>query len=294
MNWNEAKAALARLSLVDRAAAEMAFYLALSLVPFVGISIALLSRWLPFDLSAPIEDVLRGVLPIGSHVGAGEVLRWARSSASRDWLKGGLLLGLWTSFRFMSLCIRALGTTVSVSTSPPERAWRSAANSLLLLAVWTAALMATPLFLLVAPVIESGLLRLPAPSQLSLAVLAALRTPLSAGVLFGAIFLTYRVVGGRRAGLPRVTLAALLASLGWIGASLGFSRAVAVLWGAAQLYGTLGSMVLFLIWAYLNSWILLLGGFLLVPRPQSSSTPGSAPKCASPAIVGVLSCLRIL
>jgi Zn-dependent protease len=48
---------------------------------------------------------------------------------------------------------------------------------------------------------------------------------------------------------------------------LGFSRVVPVLWSATQLYGTLGSVVLFLIWAYLNSWILLLGGFLLVPRP---------------------------
>lgn len=33
--------------------------------------------------------------------------------------------------------------------------------------------------------------------------------------------------------------------------------------------GTLGSVVLLLIWAYLNSWILLLGGFLLV-RPTRS------------------------
>jgi membrane protein len=266
MDWTRPKAALARLSLVDSAAAEMAFYLALSLVPFVGISIALISRWLPFDLSAHLEDVLRGVLPIGSHVDAAEVLRWAHSSASRGWLKGGCLLALWTSFRFMSLCIRALGTTASADAGPPGQAWRPAANSLLLLVVWTAALMATPLFLLMAPGIESGLLRLPALSQLSLAVLAALRAALPAGILFGAIFLTYRVVGGRRAGLSRVTLAALLASLGWIGASLGFSRAVAMLWGATQLYGTLGSMVLFLIWAYLNSWILLIGGLLLVPR----------------------------
>lgn len=276
MDWTKPKAALARLSLVDSAAAELAFFLALSLVPFVGISIALVSRWLPFDLNAPIEDVLRGLLPLGSHVDAGAVLRWARSSASREWLKGGFLLALWTSFRFMSLCIRALGTTVSAAAGPPEPAWRSAANSLLLLAVWIAALVATPLFLLVAPLIESGLLRLPVLSQHSLAVLVALQAPLSTGVLFAAIFLTYRVVGGRRAGLARLTIAALLACLGWIGASLGFSRLVAVLWGATQLYGTLGSMVLFLIWAYVMAWVLLLGGFLLVPpgRPPAASGDG--------------------
>jgi membrane protein len=63
-----------------------------------------------------------------------------------------------------------------------------------------------------------------------------------------------------------VALVALLASLSWIGASLGFSLAVPVLWKAALLYGTLGSVVLLLIWAYLISWILLLGGLLLA-RP---------------------------
>jgi hypothetical protein len=40
-------------------------------------------------------------------------------------------------------------------------------------------------------------------------------------------------------------------------------RDVPILWSAARLYGTLGSVVLFLIWAYLISWILLLGGLLL-------------------------------
>jgi membrane protein len=267
MDWTKTKAALSRLSLVDSAAAEMAFYLALSLAPFVGISIALVSIWRPLDLSRSIEELLRGLLPIGSHVDASEVLGWARSSTHRAWLKGGLLLALWTSFRFMSLCIRALRTTASADERGLRaRAWRSAADSLLLLAVWTAALVATPLSLLVTPFIESNLLRLPALSQFSRVVLVVLRALLPAVILFGAIFLTYRVVGGRQTGLQRMTLAALLASLGWIVASMGFSRTVALLWGATQLYGTLGSVVLFLIWAYLNSWILLLGGFLLVPR----------------------------
>jgi membrane protein len=144
--------------------------------------------------------------------------------------------------------------------------WRSTAQSLLLLAVWMMALVATALFLLVAPSIEHGLLELPALSGLSSAVFSTLRVLLVPGILFSAIFLTYRVVAGKQAGWFRVALVALLASLSWIGASLGFSLAVPVLWKAALLYGTLGSVVLLLIWAYLISWILLLGGLLLA-RP---------------------------
>ena len=273
MAWVRAKAVAAELALADSGATEMAFYLALSLVPLVGVTIALVSRWLPLDLSASIEEVLRGVLPAASHVAPGEVLGWARSSASQGWLTVGFVVALWTSFRFMSVCMRSLGTMVSTEVRRPVKAWRSAARSLLLLVVWIVALVATALFLLVAPAIERGLLRLPKLSELSLSAFAALRALLIVAVLFGAIYLTYRVVIGTRASRLRVALAALLASLGWIGASRGFSLAVPVLWKAAQLYGTLGSVVLFLIWAYVMAWVLLLGGFLLV-RPDPPRAAG--------------------
>jgi len=273
MAWVRAKAVAAELALADSGATEMAFYLALSLVPLVGVTIALVSRWLPLDLSASIEEVLRGVLPAASHVAPGEVLGWARSSASQGWLTVGFVVALWTSFRFMSVCMHSLGRLVSTDVRPPVKAWRLAARSLLLLVVWIVALVATALFLLVAPAIERGLLRLPKLSELSLSAFAALRALLIVAVLFGAIYLTYRVVIGTRASRLRVALAALLASLGWIGASRGFSLAVPVLWKAAQLYGTLGSVVLFLIWAYVMAWVLLLGGFLLV-RPDRPRAAG--------------------
>jgi membrane protein len=266
MAWARAKAVAAKLALAESAAAEMAFYLALSLVPLVGVAIALVGRWLPLDLTAPIEEVLRAVLPAASSVAPGEVLGWARSSASHGWLTAGFLVAVWTSFRFMSLCIRSLGTMVSTAVRPRVQAWRSAARSLLLLVVWIAALVATALFLLVAPAIERGLLHLSGLSELSLSAFAALRVLLIVAVLFSAIFLTYRVVVGAQARRFRVALAALLASLGWIGASRGFSLAVPVLWKATQFYGTLGSVVLFLIWAYVMAWVLLLGGLVFL-RP---------------------------
>jgi membrane protein len=264
MAWARTKAIAAKFALADSAAVEMAFYLALALVPLVGVAIALVSRWLPVNLGAPIEEVLRAVLPAASNVAPGEVLAWARSSASQGWLTVGFVMALWTSFRFMSVCVRSLGTMVSPGARPPVKAWRAAVRSMLLLVVWVVALVATAVFLLVAPAIERGLLHLPELSELSLSAFAALRPLLIVAVLFGAIDLTYRVVVGTRVGWFRVALAALLAALGWIGASRAFSLAVPVLWKATHLYGTLGSVVLFLLWAYVMAWILLLGGLLFL------------------------------
>jgi hypothetical protein len=68
MDWAKPKAAMARLALLDSAAAEVAFFFALSLVPFVGIAIVLAGRWLPAGLSASIGKVLRDSLPAESPV----------------------------------------------------------------------------------------------------------------------------------------------------------------------------------------------------------------------------------
>ena len=261
MNLSRLKSWTARLGPLDRAAAELAYFLALGLVPFVGIAIVLASIGLPGGLSGSIGKVLTDVMP-GSPV-AGEVLRWARSSASKGWLTVGFLLALWSSFRFTSRCVDALGSMVSGDIRSSEWTWRATARSLLLLVVWMVALLATALFLLVAPSIERGLLRPSAMSDVSSTVFTTLQVLLVPGILFGAIWLTYRVIGGSRAGHFRVLLATLLVTLGWIGATLGFSAAVPILWSAARLYGSLGSVVLFLIWAHVIAWILLLGGFLL-------------------------------
>jgi membrane protein len=265
MDWAKPKVTMARLALLDSAAAEVAFFLALSLVPFVGIAVALASGWLPVGMGTSIGKVLHNVLPVESPV-AGEALRWAGSRTTKGFLTVGFLLALWSSFRFMSLFLQALGSMISGDVRSSAWTWLSTARSLLLLAVWIVALVATALFLLVAPTIQHGLLKLPALSDFSSAVFSIMRVLLVPGVLFGAIWLTYRVVAGKRTGSLRLALVALLASLGWILLSLGFSLAVPILWRAARLYGTLGSVVLFLIWAYLIAWILLLGGLLLA-RP---------------------------
>ncbi len=252
---------------MESAAAELAFFLALSFVPFIGVAVALAGRWFSAGLSASIGRVLRDVLPAHSPV-AGELLRWSSSSASRGWLTAGFLLGLWSAFRFTSRCLRAIESTISGGGRPSGWTWRSAARTLLLLVVWMAALLATALFLLVAPSIQQSLLGLRALSDVSSSAFATVRTLLVPGILFSAIWLTYRVAAGKRVRSFRLALVALLASLGWMGASLGFSLAVPVVWSAARLYGTLGSVVLFLVWTYSIAWILLLGGFLMA-RPDS-------------------------
>ncbi len=257
-----------RFTLLAGFAAQLAFLLALTLVPLVAVTITLFGRALPVDLTTELEQVLSGVLPEEAHIGPADVFRWARSSASTGWLTASFMLTLVTSFSFTATCLRAIRAAVSGRDSGGAP-WHFTLGAAALLLVWVVALVATSLLLFVAPSIERGLLNLPEMSDVSLSAFAALRVLLMGAILFGATFFMYRVAPVARVPSWRVALAALGASLGWLVVSKGFSTAVPGLWQGAQLYGTLGSVVLFLMWAYLNAWILLLASLVLVRRTSA-------------------------
>ncbi len=261
------KSTAQRFTLLTGFAAQLAFFLALTLVPLVAVTIALVGRALPVDLSAELEEVLSGVLPEAAHINPADVFSWARSSSSTGWLTASFLFTVLTAFTFMTTCLRAIRAAVNGRDSGGA-VWHFTVGAAALVLVWVVALIATALLLFVAPSIERGLLGLAELSDFSVSAFAALRVLLMGAILFGATFLMYRVAPIPRVSAWRVALAALGASAGWLLVSKGFSALVPRLLEGAQLYGTLGSVVLFLMWAYVNAWILVLGSLALIRRPS--------------------------
>jgi uncharacterized BrkB/YihY/UPF0761 family membrane protein len=259
------RAYLVRLSLLSAFAAELAFFFALSVVPFLGITLALAGRWLPPEVVQSAERVVVGVLPGEAGVDADEVARWARG-AGGGWLSAGFLIAVWTSFRFMSTGMRALSFLIAADPLAPPPRWQSSLRAVVLMLVWMAALIATAVLVVAAPQVDELLLGLPRYAELSVSMWAALRAVLLGLILFVALALTYQAVPGLTAGGGRVALAALVASVGWFALGTLFSMAVPLLWQGTALSGTLASIVLFLLWALGSGWIFLLGGLLLV-RP---------------------------
>lgn len=243
-----------RLSVADRHAAELAFFLPIALVPFVACAVAVADRLVAVDLGIGIGQVLSAVLPSDTKVDAQEVLAWARSTVGRGWLTAGFAIATWTAFRFMALCSRTLAVAMG-APEPVAWSWRQLARALLLLVVWSVALAGT------AAVLGWSASYADSPGVAG----KLLRAAGTGAILVLALATTYRVVAGRR-GLRRpVWPAACVVAVGWLAASFGFSKLVSLLWSAARDYGTLGALVLFSLWAYVVAWILLLGGFLVGP-----------------------------
>lgn len=81
----------------------------------------------------------------------------------------------------------------------------------------------------------------------------------------------YHFAPSRKTGWKEVMPGAIAASLGWLIASLGFSFYVNNFANYSRFYGSLGAIIILLIWLYLSSAIVLIGGeinALLVRRKR--------------------------
>jgi len=254
-------------------AAEIAFYFVLALVPFLIVTFAVASFAIPKDLhvTEQIGEIVENMLPLGVDIDVAAMLEHARASASKGWLTFGFLLAIWTSFRFMDACIQALHFIARDQGEPAPPLFRRMVWSSLLLLVWMVALVLMALFYILAVPIEKFLAGQGLVSLVSLKIWALARAGVTLGLLFGAFYLTYRTISPRHYAPHGALQSALAASLGWFALSVGFSHLLPTFWrNYHQVYGALGSLIAFLIWAQLNAWVVILAGAWMIrgrPKP---------------------------
>lgn len=248
-------------------AAEIAFYFVLALVPFLIVTFAVASFAIPRDLHVTdqIGEIIGHMLPPGVDIDIGAMLDHARTSASGGWLTFGFLLAIWTSFRFMDACVQALHFIARDQGEPGPALWKRVLWAILLLVVWMLALVLMALFFILAVPIEKFLGGHGLVSVVSLKVWAMTRAGVTVGLLFGAFYLTYHTISPRHLAPHGALQAALLASLGWFGLSIGFSYILPTFWrNYHEVYGALGSLIAFLLWAQLNAWVVILAGCWMI------------------------------
>jgi len=132
-------------------------------------------------------------------------------------------------------------------------------GSVLLVLVWMAALLAAAFLVCLGPALLEALGRVASGTDTARA-LTVLRQVALGTVLVLAMRLTYGFVPGLSRRVGRLWAGATFATLGWLASSWAFARLVPLLWQGRDFYGALASFMLFLLWAYANAWLLLLGG----------------------------------
>lgn len=246
-------------ALASAFAAQIAFFFALTLVPFVGLTAAAATSWLPTPLGSALADALLEVFPAEAGLKEAAISTLPEVAHRSGWLTAAVLMAAWSSFAFMSTCVRALHQL----SGGPDLTWRhraqTAAGSFLLVLVWMAALLSAAFLVCLGPALLDTLGRVTSAAD-SARALAALRQVALGVVLVLAIRLTYGFVPGLGRSVGRLWAGAGFATAGWLFSAWAFTRLVPGLWQGRDLYGALASFMLFLLWSYANAWLLLLGG----------------------------------
>ena len=250
------------VELTDRAAA-LAYYGFLSLFPALIVAVALLALFGSYpETYNSIMDTLRDAAP-------GEAVNTV-DSALKNVLRGqgaGGLLGFGLLFAFITASgavgasirsLEAINQTRDASSfvrGNVTRLWLTLALMGLMAVALLALLVAGPLFGTLAEAAGLG--------DSGRTMVSWLRYPLGFAALLAALLLLYTLgpAGTRRRPVEHLP-GAVLAGVLWVVASFGFSFYVSNFGSYDKTYGTLGAVIVLLVWIYVGAIAVLVGALV--------------------------------
>jgi membrane protein len=256
--------------LTDRAAA-LTYYGFLSLFPALIVAVALLGLLGSYpETYESIRSTLQDAAPGNAIDTIDEALDDAlRSPATAGSLLGvGLVLSVYSASSGTGAALRAVRAVYG--TSERQSFWRSHLDrlkltfvvGLMLLLAFTAILVAGPIFSSIAD--EAGL------DESVKGAISLIRWPVGVLALVATALIIYRSGAGRQVSLRGLLPGAISASLLWVVASIGFNVYLSHFGSYDATYGTLGAVIVLLIWMWLGSLALLCGAALNVQLEETA------------------------
>lgn len=257
------------LNLGDRAGG-LTYWGLLSLFPALIVAVSVLAVVGTYpETYERIMETVREVAPGGVaqtiDSSLQEVLRSSRGSGVL--LLAGLVGALWAGSGATGGAIRALNEVHRVEQSRPF--WQAAlvrvaltlAIMLLLAVAFTSLIIAGPIFAAIADAAGIG--------ESAKTLIGTLRWPVGLLTLVSALVLLYWIAPAiPRRPLRKVLPGAAVATLIWVLASAGFSIYVGNFGNYDATYGSLGTVIVLLVWMWLGSLAMLLGDVVNVELEQ--------------------------
>ena len=259
-------------------AAGVAFYAILAIFPGLAATIALWGIVGDPGLALAQLEEFQAVIP-------SDVYRLLAAQLSKLSTTDGLTLG-WASvisfgFAFWSARagVAALIRGLNAIYDAPNRSGLSQYFRALLL---TASLIGVVLVAMACIVILPVVLAFVPLGPWTGLGIEMVRWVVGVGVLLIGFALIYRLGPNLEGRHPRLMSAgALFASVGWVGASVGFSIYLRNFGTYNEVYGSIGAVIVMLMWLFISAYLVLLGGALNAqlarnaanPEPPATSTP---------------------
>ena len=233
----------------------MAYYLLFTLFPFL-IFLSSLLGLLQLDISEVLK-ALQPLLPTEVLDVAGAYLEYASRTSSAAMLWFGLIFSIYFPLRAADCLMRALRRAYHLPRPRNQLAYRF---KVLLYTVFL--LVTIALTLVLATVSQRMLKFIGKYITLRLEFVElwdSLRFPLLAVVVFGAVGLLYAMSQDTRQPGRNIVPGVVVSLAAWMALSAAYSFYVENFANYSLIYGTLGTVVVLMIWLYLTATVLIMG-----------------------------------
>ncbi|PTU75370.1 YihY/virulence factor BrkB family protein [Pseudomonas mangrovi] len=240
-------------------AAALAFQMLLSLFPFLLFLIALLGfLHLPQFFDWIREQAAIFLPPVALETVDEVIAELQKRQAGL--LSFGILFALWTASAGVRSLMVAMNGAYDVSETRP--AWKRFPLSLLYTVGIAAMLLVAAALMLGGPLLIDWLATQFGVQSLSTGIWTALRWPLVVVMMMLAVALLYYFAPDVEQEFRFITPGSILAVAVWIAASLGFAFYVQNFSDYDATYGSVGAVIVLLLYFYISAAVLLLGAEL--------------------------------
>ncbi len=244
---------------VTDCAAQLSYYFLLSLFPFLFFLVTLAAS-LPFVQGA-VEDMLlrlRPLIPGEAMTLVEEHLRALMDRPKGKLLTVGLVVALWTASRGVDALRKALNLAYDVPESRPL--WKTQGLAMLMTLVGTLLIpLSFTLFLLGGRVGEWVATRLHFVDQF-VVFWTWLRWPFVAAIVMLVLALCYYVLPDVKQRFKYITPGSVLSTVLWLVSTWGFTQYVEHFGKYDVTYGSIGGVVVLLLWFYITGLVFIMGG----------------------------------
>ena len=236
--------------------AQLAYYLVLSFFPFL-IFLLTLSNYLPFDG----KEILAGLakfLPAESYNLTAGIIRHAAGARSGTFLSFGMAATVWVASNGVLALIRGVNKAYDMRETRPF--WKVRGISILFTIALALSIILAFAMLVFGRMIGEFIFSIMGISAVFAFAWNIFRYLITLALLMLVFVSLYLTMPNRRLSIKQVMPGSVFSSLGWVLASMLFSYYVNNFRNYSIMYGSIGGIIILLVWLYLSSVIILLGG----------------------------------
>ncbi|MGE4282419.1 MAG: YihY/virulence factor BrkB family protein [Clostridia bacterium] len=241
---------------VSALGAQLAYYFLMSFFPFLIFLITLVG-YTPLSSEEMIKE-LSNILPENAYLLVRQVIPLVTAGRNKGLLSMGIITTLWVASNGVGALMRGLNKAYDQEEKRPF--WMVKGIAVLFTIILAILILLSFVFLIFGELIGRYLFLWMGMPQVFDMTWNLIRYLCMIMMMLLVFVMLYRVVPNQRLSWREVISGAIFTTLSWILISLGFAYYVNHFVNYSKLYGSIGGVIVLLVWLFLSAVIMLLGG----------------------------------